>query len=444
MNNLKAIYRNLLNKIPKLLLLIVVLYALALNKEMLFGSTIAANEPPMVVVQEDMIHEFYGAGVSILTLDSVVYEVRTAATDTDPVGYVISSAAYSHRFRGFGGRTPVAIFLDEGMIIRGVKLLENQESGRFVERMEQGGFFDSWNGHHLYDPLPDIDAFSGATYTSRSVIANVDETFTKLLDIMPAPFSWTNFASRYAGEFAILLVVALCFVCFIFPSATHRWRVPLLLLSIGVLGIWQGAFVSLDLLYKWLIYGTSPAARLGIFAIVLMSILLPLMVNKAFYCTFVCPFGAAQELLGKIGARVATNGRIWKISPKVVAISLWVRRLFLVLMVGLLLWNPRFDLAEFEPFTIFLIHSAALSAVILAVLSLIMSLFTRRPWCRLLCPTGEILSILRRPLIYPLKFKQILHNGKNNQRPTGATDPRRVCRQAKDGAGCGSGQHTQR
>ena len=74
----------------------------------------------------------------------------------------------------------------------------------------------------------------------------------------------------------------------------------MLLLSVAVLGIWQGAFLSLALLYRWLLFGTSPLVRFGIFAAVVLSLLLPFLTNRRFYCAYLCPFGAAQELAGRL------------------------------------------------------------------------------------------------------------------------------------------------
>lgn len=67
----------------------------------------------------------------------------------------------------------------------------------------------------------------------------------------------------------------------------------------------------------------------------------------------------------------------------------------------MLLTLPYFDLRDVEPFSAFLIGSASVASVVLAVGSLVASLFVQRPWCRLLCPTGELMAILRRPLHYP-------------------------------------------
>lgn len=397
--NLHAFYRNFVHKIPKILLLILILYALSLGKGMIFGhSGNSEQATDYTELKPEVVNTFFGRDVILTTQDSILYEVRNEAEATEPTGYVIVGDRTTNNTRGFGGKVPVAVFLDDGMIVRGIRLLDNSESRRFVERLREGRFLDRWNGRHLYDPIPQMDAFSGATYTSRAVITNVNQTLAALLDRKAAPLSWNTFVNNYLGEFAILFVVIMSLACFISPDPTRRLRIPLLLLSVVVLGIWQGAFVSLDLLYKWLIYGTSPLVRFGIFTVVVTAVILPLLTNKSFYCAYLCPFGASQELLGKlVPYKYAIPKRILKISK-------WARRAMLAVIVVLLLVLVRFELADIEPFTAFLIRSASASALILAGISLLASLFFQRPWCRLLCPTGEILSILRRPLKYPRRL----------------------------------------
>lgn len=389
-----------MNKIPKILLLVVVLFALSRNKGMLFGYNdrpVAPDAPTRF--DPAMVNAFFGQPSLLSTEDSVLYEVRfeagTEAEGEEPRGYMIVGRQVTNAERGFGGAVPVAIFLDDGMIVQGVQMLPNSETHRFVRRIKKGLFLERWNGRHLYDPIPQLDAFSGATYTSRAIVANVNNTLAALLDRKSAPLSWSSFVTDYLGEFAILFVTIMSLACFMAPEPTRRLRIPLLLLSVAVLGIWQGAFVSLGLLYKWLIFGTSPMVRFGIFTVVGLALTVPLLTNKGFYCACLCPFGAAQELVGRVwpGKRAIPG---W-----LTGVSRWLRRGILVAAVVLLLTVPHFELADIEPFTVFLIRSASATAIILAGVSLVASLFFRRPWCRLLCPTGELLSILRRPIRYP-------------------------------------------
>ncbi|HIW10045.1 MAG TPA: 4Fe-4S binding protein [Candidatus Rikenella faecigallinarum] len=394
--NLSPQWHNFVNRIPKLLLLLVVFYALAQNREMLFGRALDSdNQNNPVRIDTALVSQFFHQPTLLTTTDSVLYEVRFAATHEDPDGYVIVEREATNSAWGHDGPVSVAVFLDDGMIIRGVHLLEEHETRRFVERMQTARFLERWNGRHLYDPQQPIDATTGATATSVAVATNVNRTLAALLDRTPAPVMVRETPHTMAGQWAVLFVTVMSLACFFAPDTTRRLRIPLLILSVAVLGIWQGTFLSMAGLYRWLIMGFPPLAYFGVFIILLLSFLLPLFTGRGFYCRYLCPFGAAQELVG-----VLTRRKL-KLSPQTLTVARWVRRGILVTVVILLLILPHVELADLEPFTLFLFRSAALSSLVLAGLSLVGSLFVRRPWCRLLCPTGEILSLLRRKVRYP-------------------------------------------
>ncbi len=289
--NLSPQWHNFVNRIPKLLLLLVVFYALAQNREMLFGRALDSdNQNNPVRIDTALVSQFFHQPTLLTTTDSVLYEVRFAATHEDPDGYVIVEREATNSAWGHDGPVSVAVFLDDGMIIRGVHLLEEHETRRFVERMQTARFLERWNGRHLYDPQQPIDATTGATATSVAVATNVNRTLAALLDRTPAPVMVRETPHTMAGQWAVLFVTVMSLACFFAPDTTRRLRIPLLILSVAVLGIWQGTFLSMAGLYRWLIMGFPPLAYFGVFIILLLSFLLPLFTGRGFSCPFLCPF----------------------------------------------------------------------------------------------------------------------------------------------------------
>lgn len=72
--------------------------------------------------------------------------------------------------QGFKGTTPLLIALDAEGRIKDVVLLENQETPRFAQRVVDGGLYEAWDGLTPAEALEkDVDAVSGATYTSNGV-----------------------------------------------------------------------------------------------------------------------------------------------------------------------------------------------------------------------------------------------------------------------------------
>lgn len=393
-----SIVDNLRNKSPKILLIIVLMFGLGFNGGSMFGYNISnkrADEKSFVAF-EDAVERYFDQKVSLKSDDGVMFDVEDGGGEI--IGYVIWSDSFSQECPGYGGRTPMAIFLDKDQYIRSVQLLQSNESGRFVARLQSLGFFASWDGHHVLDRITNPDAVSGATFTSRAVIANVDAALSYIITSrrQSTQIDW----SAVYQQLIVLGVVILSLVCFFFPARTKRLRIPSLIISVVVLGIWQGTFLSIDLLYNWLIHGVSLTARFAMIAIVIISLLAPLLFSRSYYCTHLCPFGALQELIGRL------NPHKFVVPAKILLVFRWIRQAFLVAVIVLLFVNPHFEPSEIEPFTVFMIRSAAVSVIVIAAIGLVTSIFVQRAWCRLFCPTGEILSFLQRKIRWRSLKKQ--------------------------------------
>ena len=85
----------------------------------------------------------------------------------------INTTELSYEVRGFNGTTPVEIDVVDGRIT-GIKALPNRETPRFFERVTQSGLLDKLNGKTLEEAKSiQLDAVSGATYSSNAVIENI-------------------------------------------------------------------------------------------------------------------------------------------------------------------------------------------------------------------------------------------------------------------------------
>lgn len=90
------------------------------------------------------------------------------------LGYAVYSKPASDGIKGYNGETPVLIALSPKQVILGVWLLENKETPKFAKKVEDAGFYNNWNGLTVKQALKkDVDAVSGATYTSNAVAKSV-------------------------------------------------------------------------------------------------------------------------------------------------------------------------------------------------------------------------------------------------------------------------------
>lgn len=332
------------------------------------------------------IHDLFPDAQQLQLLDTSYFAVKDAENET--VGSVLLSSPYSDGVKGYAGPTPLLIALDKEGKIMQVRILANRETPGFLKSVTNAGFFESWNGLTVDEALQkDVDAVSGATYSSRGIQNSLK---ARLAVVSRQSVAEATDNSALWPNLCILLVVVIALVCFFNPQKTKTLRLITLLLSILILGFWRDAMMSLYLFYGWLTNGLSLATEWVLVLIALLAVMLPLFTGKAFYCTYLCPMGALQEMVGK-----ACKKKV-KMSNKLVTILLIIRKLYLLVILVLLALGIITNLVFFEPFSVFSVRSLTVFSVVFAVIILAASLFINRAWCRFLCPTGLLFDLVRR------------------------------------------------
>ena len=332
------------------------------------------------------VQDLFPEAQQLQFLDTSYFAVKNAGNET--IGSVLLSSPYSDDIKGYAGKTPLLIALDSDGKIMQVKLLDNHETPGFLKRVTNAGYLESWNGLSVDEALQkDVDAVSGATYSSKGIRNSLK---ARLAVVSRQSVTETTDSSTLLPNICILAVVILALICFFNPQKTKILRLVTLLFSIGILGFWRNASMSLLKFYSWLTSGISWPLEWALIVIFALAILLPLFTGKAFYCTYLCPMGALQELAGKACKKKVT------LSKTTVTVLLVIRKLFLLTLLILIAVNAGIDLAFAEPFSVFSVQSVSLFSIIFAAIVLIVSLFINRAWCRFLCPTGLLFELIRR------------------------------------------------
>jgi polyferredoxin len=143
-------------------------------------------------------------------------------------------------------------------------------------------------------------------------------------------------------------------------------------------------------MYGWLINGIPVLAKVLMLIMLSLAFVLPLFMNKSFYCAHVCPYGAAQELMGKL------NKKKFKIPSKLIKCLKYIKMVFFYAIVLAVILKFEFDLASLEPFSAFLVSVASPMVIVLATVFLIISIFVPKAWCNYFCPTGYLLDVFRK------------------------------------------------
>jgi len=310
-------------------------------------------------------------------------------------GSVLCTSPSADDILGYGGPVPLVIGVDRNKKIVDIYCLSNNETKSFVERLARMGFFDSWDGLVAEEAAEvEVDTVTGATVTSFAVI----ETVKKSLGRMPqGRESYAGFACVSIGKVALAAVVLLfALVSFFKAAAFRKYRWLLAGLSVVVIGFWNGWLLSIRLFYGFLTGRISLVAFPGIVLIAVLAVGARLLLNRDFYCSYVCPYGFAQELTGKLLDLFRVRPKKMRVTKRADTVLRKVRRIFLAVIVVILLTGVSFDLNLVEPFSAFLFRSAALFVLGLAGVFLLISVFLPRFWCRYLCPTGQLLEMFGR------------------------------------------------
>lgn len=307
-------------------------------------------------------------------------------------GTVYSTEGKAVGTDGYNGPVPVEILLKDGKILD-IRPLPNKETPGFFNRVIQSGMLDKWKGLTPQEALGvKVDAVTGATYSSKALIANVRYCLTEIVrasgDKAAAAAAPTDRpdGDQLALKIASMAVILCgCFGPLLIRKKKQLYRKVQLLLNVAVLGFLTGTFLSYSLIVRTLGHGLEWGAGLVALLMLFAAFLMPLFGHKNHYCLWICPLGSAQELLGSLNHK-----RHIHIGPKT-AHGLKIFRVTLWGTLMALMWaGVWFEWMDYEPFAAFRFWQASAAVIALGAAILILSVFTPRPYCRFLCPTGTL------------------------------------------------------
>lgn len=86
--------------------------------------------------------------------------------------YIIDTTELGKNIEGYNGPTPLKIYISKNKVER-IEFLKNQESPKYYAKVKKA-LMDKWNNLKVNDAKKlQVDAVTGATYSSESVIKNV-------------------------------------------------------------------------------------------------------------------------------------------------------------------------------------------------------------------------------------------------------------------------------
>ncbi len=301
---------------------------------------------------------------------------------------VINSTSLAKDVIGYGGQTPIKLYIKDGTVER-VEYQPNSETPSFFDQLIEEGIFDSWNGEKLsVAATKEVDVVSGATYSSMAIIKNVQRAAAYASDEDLAshnPFKGLE-AKTIIGILVILTGVVITFV----RPKNGVFQVVQQVLNVLVLGFWCGSFLSLSQFVSWMSNGFNFSTAMLAILLLGVVIIAPLFGKKGSYCHIHCPMGAAQDLVGRVPVpKLKLGQKANKFLNKL--------RYYILLALLFMIWlGVGFDLIDYEIFSAFLLSSASTVVLVMASVFLVLSLFVTKPYCRFICPTGAMLTMMQK------------------------------------------------
>ena len=337
------------------------------------------------------------------------HEAKALKNDTLEVtpdgAFVVNTKPLAKDVQGYGGPVPLKIHIKDGRVAA-VEAEPNAESPDFFNRAK--ALLNHWQNKSVDEALAEeVDAVSGATFSSRAIIANMqrglayakqhgqwgEDGSVGALETSAPPIVGSGGNSVGALETSAPPMVALIVVLLgaVVPLFYNNRRLHLVQLAVNVvvLGLWTGTFVSYTLFLRIFAGGVSLSAIGALAAPLLMlivALIYPLAGRSGHYCANICPFGSAQELAGKLSRRKL------RITPRVLKLLSVLRNLLWGVLMALLLTGTCTAWIDYELFTAFLYSSASVWVTVLAALFLVLSVWVPRPYCRFVCPTGALIK----------------------------------------------------
>lgn len=120
-------------------------------------------------------------------------------------------------------------------------------------------------------------------------------------------------------------------------------------------------------------------------------------------CGFICPFGALQDLVARLGKKINKRKYNKFVHKKLDNILKYLRYITLVGAIYLTASSKVTLLESINPYHAFLgIFKLSVSMIGFIILSIILiaSLFVQRPWCKYLCPYGAFLGLFNKIKVF--------------------------------------------
>jgi polyferredoxin len=141
------------------------------------------------------------------------------------------------------------------------------------------------------------------------------------------------------------------------------------------------------------------------FVLMVIGFVLAILFGPVF-CGWVCPLGTVQEWVAKWGKKLFRRRYNHFIPARIDNVLRYARYLVLAWVVYVTATSGTLIFAEYDPyFALFNFWSSevAIGGLVILGLTLVLTLFVERPWCKYACPYGAVLGITNLFRVFKIK-----------------------------------------
>jgi len=305
----------------------------------------------------------------------------------------LSTLAAAPEVRGFAGPLNLLLAVDRDGVLRGVRYVDSQETPSYIAGI------DAWlaglAGSDLQRgplTLSQVDGISGATVSSGAALESINRAAARasvaVFGEATPVLAQTPGGSLGACFWATVLLLSAFLPVHL--SGSERARLALQVASLGVLGLWLNTLVTeVDLVNLSLGHVATPSENPQRWLLLAFVALTSVLFGPV-WCGYLCPFGALQELLSRLGRRLGL--RSYPDRPLEQRIR-FTKFLLLALMLILVWVTGASSWAYFNPMQHAFGGRLSGWMAVLVVVVLLGSLVYVRFWCRYFCPLGALLAL---------------------------------------------------
>ncbi len=196
------------------------------------------------------------------------------------------------------------------------------------------------------------------------------------------------------GPLYMLLATAVVLVLFWKKRMGERIALLVLAASVVVAGFLQWGFLDTTLYLHQVLYGIINGGINPVQAFKIALILASSLVVGRLFCGYICPLGAAQELVSRlVKKQVHVDVGLSQ------AVRAGIFAAFILVGIGLA------TVVQFNPFSLVSLWLGTFKLLVLIAV-MAAAIFVYRPWCALLCPFGFLMNLTSRLSLLKLKINE--------------------------------------